>query len=225
MLRRIWIPLLALSLATSAIDVAAQKKRIEKAADLPRFTYAVPDSLETLIRDDAKWNAFAALVRRDDESVLAQYEIADKAAERQLLGVLVQLDFLAGRYDEALKGADRVRALQEKPADKLLSGMQVRAMVAAQKKVGDRTSEAWRAEVGRLIAAELAPLPYDVIQNEIKEAKASAEMVGEALVLGNIRDVLQPVASKAGALSSDLAPQVIAREIRARDTLAAQGQR
>jgi Subtilase family len=200
---------LAFTLAIGGSAIAQDKKRIEKAADLPRFTYKVDGKLDEIVRDDAKFKAFARDVRRDTESVLAQYDIADKAMLRQQLGVIVRLDYLEGRYDEALKGLARIRELEEKPSDKLLSGLAMRAMINAERKVGNRTSDAYRSEVNRLIAAELNGLPYNMIQNEIKEGKASAEIVSEALALGYIREALQPTVDQAGALSSDFAPALV----------------
>ena len=199
--------LLALTVASG---VAAQdKKRIDKAADLPRFTYKVDGKLDEIVRDDAKFKAFSRELRRDTESVLAQYDIADKATHRQLLGVLVRLDYLEGRYDEALKGTAQVRELEEKPADKLLSGMTIRAMIAAERKAGNHTSDAYKNEVNRAIATELNAMPYEVVQNEVKEGKASAEIVSEALALGYIREAMQPTVDKAGSLSSELAPALV----------------
>jgi subtilisin family serine protease len=198
-----------LALTVSAGVAAQDKKRIEKAADLPRFSYKVDGKLDEIVRDDAKFKAFSRELRRDTESVLAQYDIADKATHRQLLGVLVRLDYLEGRYDEALKGAAQVRELEEKPADKLLSGMTIRAMIAAERKAGNRTSDAYKNEVNRAIAAELNGMPYEVVQNEVKEGKASAEIVSEALALGYIREAMQPTVDKAGALSSELAPALV----------------
>jgi subtilisin family serine protease len=199
----------AFAFAFAANVVAQTKPRIEKAADLPRFSYKIEGNVEDVIRDDAKFTRFAADVRRDAESVLRDYQIDDKATLRQLEGELAQLDYLDGKQDAALARLARIKELQDKPADKLMSGMQMRALIGAQRKVGDRTSDAYRAEVGRLIAADLAPLPYEVVQNEVKEAKASAEIASEALVLGYVRNVLQPTVDKAGALSSDLAPVVV----------------
>jgi subtilisin family serine protease len=193
---------------------AQAKPRIEKAADLPRFSYKVEGSVENIIRDDAKFRRFAADVRRDAESVLANYEIDDRATLRQLVGELAQLDFLDGNYDAALQRAARLKELQDKPADKLMSGLQLRAIIAAQRTAGDRTSDAYRKEVGRLIGAELAQMPYDVVQNEVKEAKASAEIASEALTLGYVRNVIQPTVDKAGALSSDLAPVIVSAKYR-----------
>jgi subtilisin family serine protease len=197
----------ALGLSTAALGQG--KPRIEKAADLPRFTYKIDGSVEDVIRDDAKFHRFAADVRRDAESVLSGYQIDDRATLRQIEGELTQLDYLEGNLDSALKRAARVKELQEKPADKLMSGLQLRAMIGAQRKVGNRTSDAYRAETGRLIEADLAQMPYDVVQNEVKEAKAGAEIASEALTLGYARTVVQPTVDKAGSLSSDLAPILV----------------
>src|SRR5438067_1456338 len=198
-----------IALIVAASAHAQEKKRIEKAADMPRFTYKVDGKLDEIVLNDAKFNAFSNEVRRDTESVLAQYDIADKAMLRQQLGVILRLDYLEGRYDDALKTAARIRELEEKPADKLLSGVTIRALINAERKVGNRTSDAYRAEVSRLISADLAAMPYEVVQNEIKEGKAGTEILSEALALGYIREAIQPTVDQAGALSSDLAPALI----------------
>ena len=198
-----------------AVPALAQAKpRIAKAADLPRFSYRIEGSVEDVIRDDAKFGRFAAEVRRDAESVLAGYEIDDRATLRQIEGELALIDYLDGRYDAALQRIARIKELQDKPAEKLMSGLQMRAMIAAQRKVGDRTSDAYRKEAGRLIDADLAQMPYDVVQNEVREAKASAEIASEALILGYVRNVIQPTVDKAGSVSSDLAPIVLGAKYR-----------
>jgi hypothetical protein len=208
MLVRLLVPLLALTLLGPADGQT--KERIEKAADLPRFTYKIDGKVEDLIRDNAKFNAFAAEVRRDTEGVLAKYDIADKAAERELLATLLQLDMLDARYDAALSDADKIRALEEKPAAKLLSGITTRAIVGAERKAGNMSSPEYRDEVGRSIADALKPLPYEVVANDIKESKARIETLGEGRLIGALRERLQPIVDKSGSLSSDLAPQVIA---------------
>ena len=189
---------------------AQTKPRIEKAADVPRFSYPVQGSLETLVRDAAAFGPFSMKLRGDLESVLGQYDIADKAMQRQMLGSLLQLDVLEGKDAAALARIEAIRALEEKPADKLLSGMQPQAVIEARKAAaGAVSSEAYLRDVGQRIAQALKPMPYLVIANDIKSAKARAELVGEALILGNVRDVFQPIADKAGALSSELAPGIV----------------
>lgn len=198
--------------ANPAPGSVATRPRIAKAADLPRFAYPVSGKLETMVRSpsptDSGFAALAAALRRDTESVLAGYQIADKAAERDLLGLLMQLDFLDGRYEQALARAEMIRALQDKPADKLLSGLRLRAMATAAKTHAPG-SEAYRQAVASTIERELAPLPYPVIENDIKGSKASAELIGEGLILGRVREVLQPMADATGRLSSEFAPALV----------------
>lgn len=207
MLKRILLLLLALSLTGPAL--AQTKKRIEKAADLPRFTYQVDGKVEDLLTDDAKFATFAQQLRRDIDSVLAGYEIPDKASERQLLGTLTQLDVLEGRYADALARSDQIKALQEKPADKLLSGMQLRAMLAARQEAGGFGSEAYKKDVGQRIRTALDGMPYPVIENDVKSAKSRADIASPALVIGSIREQIQPTVDKTGSLSSDQAPGVV----------------
>jgi subtilase family protein len=188
---------------------ADSKPRIEKAADLPRFSYKIDGKVEDVVSDPARFARFAADVRRDTESVLDKYEIPDRATLRQLESELAQLDYLAGNGDAALARAARIKALQDKPADKLMSGLQLRAMIAAQKSAGNATSDAYREQVARRIDSDLAAMPYGVVQNEVKEAKAGAEIASETLMLGYVRNVIQPTVDKAGSVSSDLAPAII----------------
>ena len=140
---RLLMLFLALLLAGGA--AAQAKKRIEKAADLPRFSYKLDGRIEDMVRDDAKFKPFAGEVRRDLESVLAQYDIEDKATLRQILGELAQLDMLDGNYEAALARVAQVKALEDKPADKLLSGITTRAIVAGMRANPDRTSAAYLA--------------------------------------------------------------------------------
>ena len=204
-------PLLGLVFACIAgLALAQPKPRIEKAADLPRFSYRIDGKVEDVVRSAEKFAPFATAMRRDIESVLSGYEIADKASERSLLNLLLTLDYLDGRYDAALARVEQMRVLQDKPADKLLTGMRLKAMVQGRRAAaGSGDTEASRRVVGEAILRELAPLPYAVIENDIKGAKASAELMGETLILGRVREVLQPVVDQTGALSSDLAPGVV----------------
>lgn len=214
MLARILIATWALVLV--ALPAGAQPKpRIDKAADLPRFTYRLDASLERTVRDPALFAAFASQFRRDTDGVLAGYEIDDKATLRQMIGSLALLDYLEGRPDAALAALAKVKALQDKPADKLLSGLQLGAIIAAQQQAGSRDPQATAQDTGRRIAGALEAMPFDVVANEVRELKAGAEIMSEALALGYLRDVLQPTVDQAGGvLSSEFAPALIGARYR-----------
>jgi subtilisin family serine protease len=204
---------------SASLALAQDKKRVDKASDLPRYTYKIDGSLEDVVRDDAKFASFARDYRRDVDMTLAQYDIQDKATLRQLLGSLAQLDYLEGKNSDALQKLERIRGLQDKPADKLLSGLQLRAFIGAQQQTGSRNSPAYQQDVGKRIGAELEPMPFEVVQNDVREYKASAEIASEALALGYVREVLQPAVAKSGTLSSDLAPALINARYRINATL------
>ncbi len=185
-----------------------KKPRIEKAADLPRFSYPLEGKRRRDVIGRCEVSAFREAVRRDTQSVLSGYEIDDRATLRQLEGELALLDYLEGDDQSAL-APPSVRELQDKPADKLMSGLQLRAMIAAERKVGDRASEAYRGEDG---PADRRRARADALRRRAERGQGG-EGAGrdrsEALTLGYVRNVIQPTVDKAGALRSDLAPAVI----------------
>jgi hypothetical protein len=102
--------LLAAALGLSPLLALAQPKpRIEKAADLPRFTYKLDAKVEDVVRSRERFAVLAAQLRRDLDSVLSGYEIGDKAMQRDLIGQLAALDFLDGQYDRTVERAARCR--------------------------------------------------------------------------------------------------------------------
>ncbi len=184
------------------------RPRIDKAADLPSFIYPVSGALDDMVRSAERFAPLSAKLRRDTESVLAGYDIADTGTRRELLGLLAALDYLDGQYAQALARAEQVRALQDKPADKLVSGLRLRAMAAAAL-LHAPGSAAHAQAVARNIAAELETMPYALVANDIKGYKASAELIGPALVMGRVREVLQPMADASGQLTSEFAPMLV----------------
>lgn len=197
-------------LSMTTLSMAADKQRIDKEADLPRFSYNLAEPLEKIVQDKVLFTKTSLKIRADMEGVLAKYEIADKASQRHYLQTLMMLDFLLGNYDQALEKSELARALEEKPADKLLSALRLRAMVAAVKQTGTINTPDYFKLVGQSIAKELAMYPYAVISNDIKSYKASAELIGEGQILGSVKDVLQKTVDKNGGnLSSDLAASLV----------------
>ncbi len=210
---RLIAALLGSALLVSAV-FAQPRIRVEKATDIPRFTYLINGNLEDVVRTDARFSVFAREHRANVESVLAKYDIADKSSLRGLLSTLVAMDYLEGNVDNALKNSALVRELEEKPADKLLSGLFLRAAVEAQKQVGSASSEAYRVALAKRLGDALEALPFETVQNEVRELKMRAELNNEAMALGYVREVLQPTVAKAGSLSSDLAPALIGARYR-----------
>src|SRR5512137_1821047 len=129
-----WIvALLCLALVTPfaalAADPPAPRKRIERADQLPSRAYPVPTKPSLLVQDPKATLALAAALRKDLEADLRDFDIQDKATRISYLGALTQVAVLEGRLDDALALSAQVRELQEKPALRLLTGLQLRALV------------------------------------------------------------------------------------------------
>ncbi|MDH5287781.1 MAG: S8 family serine peptidase [Betaproteobacteria bacterium] len=209
---RLAVLLCSLVLAVPAF--AQPKQRVDKAADLPRFAYKFDAKVEDVVRDEAKFRPFAGELRRDFESVLAGYEIPDKAVERGYLGTLAQLDYLEGNHEAALKRLDAIKALEEKPANRLLSGLTMRSFIASAKASGPAGSDAYRRDVGARVRTALDAMPYPVVANDVREIKAGLDLAGESLIVGGLRERVQPVVDKTGSLSSDFAPALVSARYR-----------
>ena len=185
---------------------SAAKKVVKSEADLPRFNYPVSGTATALLEsDDATFGAFAAKVQADVDSVLHNYDVRDHASLRHLLGVQLELQLLAGNDQGALETIAKLRDLQDKPAEKLLTGLQSRAMIEAQKATGQSSGPKYEEAYAKVYAAALQPLPWSVVGNLIKEEKSSAEIFTPALVLGGLQASIEPAVAKLHQLSNDLA--------------------
>ncbi|MGA2590753.1 MAG: hypothetical protein ABSH32_12620 [Bryobacteraceae bacterium] len=176
------------------------KKKITRAADVPQFQYSISGKVEDLVRSEQAFRPFAAQVRINVESVLRDYEIDDAATKRGLLATLVALDILEGHDDAARRRLDQIKALEEKPAAKALSGLITRSILDARRESGDPHSPAFRKAVYAAVMRALDGLPFDVVQNDLKSTKASVEIASEALVVGQIQASFDPWKRPAGSV-------------------------
>jgi hypothetical protein len=105
-----------------------------------------------------------------------------------------------------LRFLDQVKALQEKPAPKLLSGLTARPILNARTVNHDRTSQAYRRAIYKNIRAALEGMPFQVIENDLKSSNAGSELLSRSLVIGQIQGVMDPTLTQnGGTLSSDMA--------------------
>jgi subtilisin family serine protease len=190
---------------------AENKTRIENLDDLPRFSYPVEGSVVGIITSDEAFEEFAAKVRADIESVLAEYEIDDAATLQGYYNVLARLDLMGGSYDEALARLAESRALETKEAAKLMTGLFAEAWVAARREVDPASDfEVFASLFATHLDELVSALPWDVVQDAVKEAKGRAEIFSENFVLGFAKSQVDPAVAASGEVSSDLVPTVVA---------------
>jgi len=195
--------------ATSSL-LAQDKIKIKKLDDLPRHSYKVTGKAIELVKSDEVFAKFAEQVRKDVEADLAKFDLEDKAALKKLHGVVTLLDVLEGRDEEALKRLKLIRDLEEKPAAKLTNSLVLEVLIATRRETKNASDLAIVAPVFRRhLEAKLATLPYDVVQDDVKQIKAQMEFMNENLVAGVVESLIEPTVAKKGEVSADLALQIV----------------
>jgi subtilisin family serine protease len=190
---------------------AAEKPRITSQDQLPRFNYPLTHKVADVITRDAAYEQLAAAVKTDLEKLLHDYDIADKATLQEILGTLLALDVHAGRHAAALERIATMRAIEDKPAAKLTTALMAESYVATRQSGEFANEGLFRAAFARTYAAKLAALPWAVVGDVIKQTKGSAEIVTEALIVGNLTSQIQPGVDKTGTVSGDVAHTLIAQ--------------
>lgn len=210
---RVSAPLLILvaSVLVAPTTAGAAKIKVDNLDELPRFSYPVEGSVVDLITSDEAFATFAAKVRADIEGVLEKYEIDDAATLQGYHGVLLRLDLMAGDHEAALDRIELIRGLEDKAAARLMTGHVARALIAARENADPAEDiEAYAAAFADALKQILSEMPYEVIQDEIEEAKGRAEIFSENLILGMAKSQVDPAVAAGGAISSDLVRTVVA---------------
>jgi subtilisin family serine protease len=194
-----------LSWPTSAPEaVAAAKIPITKLSDLPPHSYKIADKPSVLLTNKEAILALAKAVEKDMEADLAKYDIQDQTANRRMYGALLTIAMLQEDYPAAKKLVTIVRDLQEKPAQKLTSGLLADAIMKTRESGAPDPHAALRSNLEGMLRA----LPYQEVQDILKTNKGSFEVTSLNLISGNIQASVDPAFSN-GMLSQDLASGLV----------------
>jgi subtilisin family serine protease len=196
---------LAVALLSPAFH-AQQKRPIDRADQLPVHSYAVTKAPSALLHDEAALMALAAAIRADLEADLAAYDIRDTSTLRSYYRALSTIAMLQHRPDDALEYENKARPLEEKPAARTLSGFTLRPLIAAEKAGATGAAQAFSAA----LAAELARLPYDSVQAELKTTRQRLGILSPTFLEGIVASEIDP-AAKGGQLSKELALDLLNR--------------
>jgi len=205
------LALLLSGFALASDDAApAEKIKVNSLDELPVHTYPLDGTVTELLELPKKMKALRKQFRADIESDLATYEITDVATLKGIYQNLALLDLAQAEYKSALDHLNRITAMEDKEAARLMGGMTTRAFIAAKNEVlGSAKEEKFLAVFGRELEVYLFALPYRVVQDKVKADKARAEYMSENLLMGVIQSQIEPAAKAMGGLSSDLAAAVI----------------
>jgi subtilisin family serine protease len=177
-------------------------KRIASASDLPTFSYSASVSAMELVRSTQTFQPIAVELRRDIESLLRDYTIEDRATMHGLHETLLNLDMLEKREADARREIATIRSLQDKPGAKLTEGLFEEAILAA----GIEKPES--RMFFRVLSGLLEPLPWNLVENDIKQERSGIETMGESLLLGIVETEYGPAIQKTGRFDLAAAQQL-----------------
>lgn len=193
---------------------AADKIPITKLSDLPPHTYTIPVKPSEIITNQAAILVLATAIEKDIRADLDKYDIQDVTAVRRLKGTLANIAMLKGEEGTARQLILEVRASQDKPAAKFTSGVLGETLLDTKA----ANPADFDAALKENLTKKLSAMPYAVVQDNLKSAKASFDIMSQSVMTGSIASSVDP-AAKDGKLSQDLAEGLIGAAFTIRDVL------
>ncbi|MEK7314580.1 MAG: S8 family serine peptidase [Candidatus Eisenbacteria bacterium] len=190
--------------ASIPLAAAADKIAITKLADLPPHTYKIPDKPSVLVTNKAAILELANAIEKDLRADLEKYDIQDPTATRRINGTLLTIAMLKEDFPAARELVKTVRGLQEKPAQKLTSGILAEALMKTRESGAADPKAALRVN----LEAALRALPYQEVQDVLKSIKGSFEVMSVNLMIGSFQASVDQ-AAKEGTLSDDFAAGLV----------------
>jgi len=183
-----------------------RKKKVNDESDLPRFTYPMSSRASELLQaDTTTFNAFAAKVRTDLETILRDYEVADKATVRSLLAAKLDLQLLGGENEAALETAKMIRGLEEKPSPRLTSGLYAQSLLEAEIETRSSSGSEFAQDFAKHYQKAVEALPWDVVQDWAKSSRGGAQLLSKAGIIGSVKTDIDPAVEKSGVLDNQQA--------------------
>jgi subtilisin family serine protease len=201
--------ILILTLTFAGLNQAQDKKKISKLDDLPRFDYPIDLKASELLVSENEFNALAKEVKKNILNTLNEYEIDDKTTLKGFYFTLRNLDMLEGNYESAVKYNEMALELQEKPADKLMSGIVDISIIEALQNNKSGDVETSRSEFIKNLKQRVDVLPWDIVQDDVEQLKGNYEIISENMLVGMVQTQIDPSVEKTKSISGDAAARLI----------------
>lgn len=177
--------------------------------ELPERTYIVDSSASDLMESDAAFDQLAVPLSRDISADLLAYDIQDRAALKQLLGVEMNIAVLRGDYDRARSIIGRIRELETAEADRLMTGQVMGSLIDAWEVAGP-ANEASADLFERNLRQRLQRMQWSVVGDEVLARRKNAEQMNEAIFRGIIVSGLDPMLQESGGeIDYEVARQLV----------------
>lgn len=187
----------------------AQMKVIKSQDDVPRFTYTIPASASEVFASKQEMDKVVSQLQQDYQNLLQEYDIQDNTLLKNIYGTLKNIDLYYQDYDDALIKIQKIRELQEKPSDKLMSGLSNIAYLKALKETNYAKDEEFHQKFTKYFEESINGLPWDVVQDDVESSKGTLEIYSENLALGFIKEGIDPGVEKTGTISDENASTLV----------------
>ena len=187
----------------------AEKQKIMRLDDLPRHTYTLRMKPSEAVVSDEVFDDLRDQVEKDVLGILEQYEIEDNSTLKDLYHVLSNIALLKGDAENVLKYQKLILELQEKPADKYISGMVTCSIAKTWQKTDTLDISTNLPVFQKKLEAAVNELPWDVVQDKVEQVKGTYEIRSRNLMIGLAQSQLDPAYEKTGNLSRDMAQGLI----------------
>lgn len=173
-------------LGTTAAQ-AQNKKLIEKASDVPPVVIELAKKpSELAVEGGAGFESVKDKVEAHATSLLTDYEIRDKATEKQVRSVLLQIAMTENRWADALKLMEEIRGLEDKPAAKAMAGLVSGAYARAAMAVGEdnpKFRDTFRAELQKSVSA----IDWTVAQDPLQAMRGQYQLMSKEVLIGSLQ--------------------------------------
>lgn len=174
------------------------KKVIATASDVPPVVIELPAKPSVLVVDGGPgYEAVEERVKAHANSLLSDYEIRDEATAKGVRGVLGQVALAEGRWADALRYSNEVRALETKASAKATAGLIGDAYARAALAVGENSpgfGKAFEAELSKAVGA----LDWAVAQDALQATRGQFQLLSRDLLIGSLQGGLDPNAAAQG---------------------------
>ncbi|RKY93020.1 MAG: hypothetical protein DRQ01_05525, partial [Ignavibacteriae bacterium] len=193
----------------TGFNQAQDKKKISKLDDLPRYTYATDIKASELLVSENEFISLSKEVRKDIQNTLNEYEIEDKTTLKGYYATLRNLDLLEGNLESAMEYIQKILLLQEKPSDKLMSGIIDLSLIEALQNNESGDEEITRDLFNKNLKDRVNALPWAVVQDDVEHLKGNYEILSKNVLVGIIQTQIDPSVEKAKNISGDAAARII----------------
>ncbi|MDG2169957.1 MAG: S8 family serine peptidase [Opitutales bacterium] len=191
LIRKFLIIHLALLCSQMLSAQPAEKIVITEADQLPRVSYPFEGKAVDLVNDSDQLSPYLEELGKEITNQLQKYDIRDESTLKAYMQTLRTLDFLNGNLDGALEKIISIREMQDKPADKLTSGLIVEALISVLKEAEERNSEETSDRFEQVFGELLNPLHWELVQDSIEQMNGTFQFLTRNLYLGSLENQMQ----------------------------------